>query len=125
MSYSDSMDCSLPGSPFHGFSRQEHWSSFPCPPPKDLTHPSIKSKYLTSPALAGRLFKTRATWKAHQQQYYVLESFKYLNINLTCAPKRHRLKTDHETENNLIDDGHSDLCEVIRHCNSDLYLSSN
>ena len=28
---SDSMDCSLPGSSVHGFSRQEYWSGVPLP----------------------------------------------------------------------------------------------
>ena len=28
----DPMDCSPPGSSSMGFSRQEHWSGFPCPP---------------------------------------------------------------------------------------------
>ena len=27
---SDPMDCSLPGSSVHGFSRQEYWSGVPC-----------------------------------------------------------------------------------------------
>ena len=36
-----------------GFSRQEHWSGLPCPPPGDLPHPGIEPK---SPALAGRFF---------------------------------------------------------------------
>jgi len=31
---SDSMDCSLPGSSIHGFSRQEDWSGVPLPSPK-------------------------------------------------------------------------------------------
>ena len=38
------------------FSRQECWSGLPCPPPGDLPHPGIKSAFLKSPALAGRLF---------------------------------------------------------------------
>ena len=29
-------DCSPSGSPVHGFSRWEHWSALPCPPPGDL-----------------------------------------------------------------------------------------
>ena len=32
---------------FTRFSRQEYWSGFPCPPPRDLPDPGIK---LTSPA---------------------------------------------------------------------------
>ena len=31
---SDPMDCSLPGSSVHGFSRQEYWSGLPLPFPK-------------------------------------------------------------------------------------------
>ena len=29
---------------FMGFSRQEHWSGLPCPPPGDLPHPRIKPR---------------------------------------------------------------------------------
>ena len=43
------------------FSRQEHWSGFPFPPPGELPDPAIKP---ASPALAGRFFTTSATWEA-------------------------------------------------------------
>ena len=46
------------------FSRREYWSGFPCPPPGDLPDPGIKSASLMSPALAGGLFTTSATWEA-------------------------------------------------------------
>ena len=36
-----------------GFSRQEYWSGWPCPPPGDLLEPGIKPVSLTSSALAG------------------------------------------------------------------------
>ena len=50
------MDCSLPGSSVHGgFSRQEYWSGFPCPPSGDLPNPGIEPM---SPMLAGRYFTT-------------------------------------------------------------------
>ena len=39
-----------------GFSRQEYWSRFPCPPPGDLPDPGMKTVSLLSLALAGRLF---------------------------------------------------------------------
>ena len=42
-----------------GFRRQEFWSGLPFPPPGDLPHPAS----LMSPALAGRLFTTSATWE--------------------------------------------------------------
>ena len=43
-----------------GFSRLEHWSELPVPPPGDLPDPGIKP---ASPALAGGFF---TTWEAHQ-----------------------------------------------------------
>ena len=46
-----------------GFSREEYWSGFPCPPPRDLPNPGIKPASLMSPALAGRFFTTSATWE--------------------------------------------------------------
>ena len=36
-----------------GFSRQEHWSGLPCPPPGDLPDPGVEPMSLMSPALAG------------------------------------------------------------------------
>ena len=33
-----------------GFSRQEYWCGFPCPPPGDLPNPRIKQASLMSPA---------------------------------------------------------------------------
>ena len=47
-----------------GFSRQEHWSGLPCPPPGDLPDPGMEPASLMSPALAGRFFTTSATWEA-------------------------------------------------------------
>ena len=39
-----------------GFSRQEHWSGLPRPPPGDLFDPGTESESLMSPALAGGFF---------------------------------------------------------------------
>ena len=47
-----------------GFSRQEHWSGLPFPPPGDLPEPGIEHQSLMSPALAGGFFTTSATWEA-------------------------------------------------------------
>ena len=41
-----------------GFSKQEHWSELPCPPPGDLPDPGIELTSLMSPASAGRFFTT-------------------------------------------------------------------
>ena len=36
------MDCRLPGSSVHGFSRQEYWSGLPFPSSEDLPDPWIE-----------------------------------------------------------------------------------
>ena len=41
-----------------GFSRQEYWSKWPCPPPGDLSNPVIKPAFLMSPEMAGGFFTT-------------------------------------------------------------------
>ena len=46
------------------FSIQEYWSGLPFPSPVNLSDPGIKPVSLMSPALAGRLFTTSATWEA-------------------------------------------------------------
>ena len=45
-----------------GFSRQEHRSRLPCPPPGHLPDPGTQPPSLPSPALAGRFFTTSAIW---------------------------------------------------------------
>ena len=47
-----------------GFSRQEHWSGRPCPPPGDLPDPGSEPTSLMSPVLAEGFFTTSATWEA-------------------------------------------------------------
>ena len=48
------------------FSRQEYWSGLPCPPPGDLPNPGTERGSLTSSALAGRFFTTRAPWETYK-----------------------------------------------------------
>ena len=49
--------------PSRGFSGQQYWSGFPCPPPGDLPDPGIELSYFMTPALAGGFFTTSATWE--------------------------------------------------------------
>ena len=49
----DPVDCSLPGSPSMGFSRQECWSRLPSPSPGDLPNPGME---LWSPALQANAY---------------------------------------------------------------------
>ena len=46
------------------FSRQEYWNGLPFSSPEDLPDPGIEPASLRSPALAGGLFTTSATWEA-------------------------------------------------------------
>ena len=62
------MDCSLSGSSFIRFSRQEYWCGIPYSPPQDLPDAGIKLSSPVPPALAGRLFTTSATGEA---PYYI------------------------------------------------------
>ena len=49
-----------------GFSRREHWSGLPFPPPGDLPNPGIEPMSPVSPALAGGLFITMPPgWHTH------------------------------------------------------------
>ena len=44
--------------------RQEYWRGLPCPPPGDFPDPGIEPSSLASPAVAGGLLTTSATWEA-------------------------------------------------------------
>ena len=66
----DPMDCSLPGSSVHGFSRQEYWSRLPFSSPVDLPKLGNEPMPLTSPALTGRFFTIGATWEAIKSTGY-------------------------------------------------------
>ena len=46
-----------------GFSRQEHWSGLPFPPPEDLSDPRIEPTFPVFLSLAGRFFTTEPPWK--------------------------------------------------------------
>ena len=59
-----------------GFSRQGYWSGLLCPPPGDFPNSGIEPWSLKSPALAGGIFTTSATWEAHP--HHGLNVFKSL-----------------------------------------------
>ena len=74
------MDCSPPGSPSMGFSRQEYWSGLPFPPLGDLPNPGIK---LNISCIAGGFFTAEPPKKPHnitdcvayKQQKFIPYSF--------------------------------------------------
>ena len=59
----DPIDGSYQAPPSLGFSRQEHWSGLPFPPPGDLLDPRIEPLSLVSPASAGEFFTTEPPGK--------------------------------------------------------------
>ena len=80
-----------------GFSRQEYWSGFPCPPPGTLPGPGIEPTSLTSPALAASFFITSATWEAQLLSTFMvilggesyswfrcIVAYAFLKINVLC-----------------------------------------
>ena len=75
------IDGSPPGSPTLGFSRQEHWSGLPFPPPGDLPDPRIKPTSPASPALAGGFFTTEPPGKPHYSWSFV----SYIKIVHSCC----------------------------------------
>ena len=62
-----------------GFSRQEHWSRLPSPPPGDLPNPGIEPQSLMSTALASEFFTTSAPWET---QTYIVMYVNYFSIKL-------------------------------------------
>ena len=50
-----------------GFSRQEYWSGFSIPYPRDLPDPGIKPTSFVSPAWAGGFFTPEPPGKASQE----------------------------------------------------------
>ena len=66
----DPLDCSPPGSvqSYKGFSMQEYWSEFSCPPPGDLPDSGIEPTSHVS--CVGKWdFTTSATWEAQEIGY--------------------------------------------------------
>ena len=53
-----------------GFSRQEYWNGFPCPPSGDLPDPGIEHLSLESLALAGGFFTASTTWEVPRATSY-------------------------------------------------------
>ena len=60
----DPMHNSLPGFSACGIFQARILSGLPFPSPGYIPNPGTESEALVSPALAGRFFTARATWKA-------------------------------------------------------------
>ena len=69
------------------FSRQEHWSGLPCPPPGDLPNPGTKSLSPTSPALQVDSLPTESPGKP-LFQYMLQEKPRFhQSPNYPCLPR--------------------------------------
>ena len=66
-----------------GFSRQEYWNGFSCPPPGDLPDPGIEPTSLVSPALEAGFFTTNTTWEAHRMKNFSQKIKIFLAITLS------------------------------------------
>ena len=64
-----------------GFSRQEHWSGLPCPPPEDLPDPGTET---ACPALAAGFFFTESQGKPII--YYSLSPLTSGEVVYRCCP---------------------------------------
>ena len=63
----DPIDCSSPGSSFHGILQTSILGGLPCPPPGNLSNPGVQLASLISPALPVQFcffffFTTNTTW---------------------------------------------------------------
>ena len=87
----DPMDCSMPGSSVHSFSRQVYWSGLSCPPPGALPDPGIEPASLSSPALAAYCWHLLASPPSFIFQIQIIMTFHSLlpsllhpNLPLVC-----------------------------------------
>ena len=81
-----------------GFSRQEHWSGLPRPPPGDLPNPGVEPLVLISPALAGEFFTTNITWAAQLLVWITPKIFiGYLGIAAVHGVEKSQIQLSDET----------------------------
>ena len=81
----DPLDCTDHQAPLSmGFSRQEYWSGFPCPPLRELPDPGIEPASLVSPELAGEFFTTSGTWEALGSNYLLTIAKKIVCPEYKC-----------------------------------------
>ena len=68
-----------------GFSRQEHWSGAPCPPPGALPDPGADPASLASPTLGRWILHYYTTWEAHTEAYINDSSKTKVEGHLFCT----------------------------------------
>ena len=83
----DPRDCTHQAPLSMGFSRQEHCSVLPFPPPGDLPDPGTEPVSPTSPALAGGFFTTESPGKFLREVRYVKETLFRLHCYYMVEPR--------------------------------------
>ena len=66
-----------------GFSRQDYWNRFPCPPPGDLPEPGVKP--VSPPGLVGVFFTISATWECMKLKGQVAQLYLTLSNPMDYA----------------------------------------
>ena len=97
-----------------GFSRQENWSGWPCPPPGDLPSPGTGPRSPTSPSLAGRFFTVEPPGK-----FLYLTGTKMNKIwSFPCRTQRLLTEADSHTDQHSVEDSrtalHEEFCRSRR-----------
>ena len=81
----DPVECSHQPPLSMGFSKQEHWSRWPCPPPGHLPDPEMDTLSLASPALAASSLPLGATWEAlslyHKSTYICVSIYLFIYLS--------------------------------------------
>ena len=77
LSLCDPMDCSLPGSFFHGILQARILGWVAMSSSRESSNPGIQSKSLMPHPLAGRFFTTSTIWEAHTYALYRIELFSF------------------------------------------------
>ena len=66
------------------FSRQEYWSGWPFPPPKDLPDPELEPEFPASLALGGVFFTTEPSGKPRTYAKILLIKLFFHHLKETC-----------------------------------------
>ena len=74
LTLSSTVGCSPPGSSVHGILQEKILEWVAMPPPGDLPSLGIEPASLTSPAVGGGFFTTRATWEAPNTSSFLQSS---------------------------------------------------
>ena len=80
---------------FMRFSRQEHWSGLPFPPPGEIPDPGIKFAFLASPALVSGFFTISATSSIQFSCSVVSDSFRPTSTTIHIQNRVHRVTKSH------------------------------